>query len=286
MKKIIYTLTLTLALASCTKEVNKADFDYTPDAANLPAVTVTFGNLTGTSADLAGNVTFRHDDSFIEKGFLISETADFAAPLSIAANALTFKATAAGLTDDTPHYVKAYVLTKDGIALSEAASFTTPYIPPQWKALEGIWTVTEDFNEDNTWKNNRTYQITVTGDPDNKKKIKIEGFAPYEDKKGHTIEATVNNMKLTLPSQELLPTWNEKYKTYFAALKENIFANNAGRAFPETAITVNSQGALEIKLRSGLETLSYMVYANDAKSGSYAGVWGYARNTVWVKNKP
>lgn len=284
MKKVFYILTLALAMASCTEELKKADYDYMPNPANLPDVTIEINDITGSSAAMSGRVTFGNDASFMEKGFILSKTADFAVTSSVAADAVTFKASAGNLDDDTRYYAKGYVLTKDGIAYSNPKEFVTPFIPPQWEALEGIWTVTEDFNGNNTWYNGETYEITITGDPGDKKKIKIEGFAPYEYDEGHTVYATVNNMKLTFPSQELLPGWDEPdFKTYFAAIKDGTLVNNVGIAFPETAITTNSNGALEIKLLGGLGTYAYQIYNNETDGGAFAGAYGYTRNTKWVK---
>ncbi|MDR2358643.1 MAG: hypothetical protein LBD87_02420 [Prevotellaceae bacterium] len=284
MKKVFYILTLALALSSCTEELKKADYDYMLNPANLPGVTIEVNGVTGSSANFSGTVTFGSGVSFIEKGFIFSKTADFAASSSVAADAVTFKASVKDLDDDTRYYAKGYVLTKDGIACSNPIEFVTPFIPPQWEALEGVWTVTEDFNTGNAWYNGKTYEITVTGVTGDKRKIKIEGFAPYEYDKGHTIYATVNNMKLTLPSQELLPGWGEPdFKTYFAAVKDGTLANNAGIAFPETDITADSNGALEIKLLGGLSAYSYQIYNNKTAGGAFAGAYGYARNTRWVK---
>lgn len=291
MKRILYILAATLVFASCTDELKKADYDYTPNPANLPGITVTVNqsSITGNAAGISARITFGNDVSFIEKGFILSKTADFAESFSItpkAQHATELKTTAGNLDDETQYHVKGYVLTKDGIAYSAPVTFTTLFIPPQWKALEGEWTVTEDLNMDGEWNNNQTYQITITGVTGDKKKIKIEGFLPYKYDVGHTVYATVNDMKLTLPSQELLPGWDEPdFKTYFSALKDAIFKNNVGLAFTDMPVTENSNGALEIKLRSGLDAYSYQIYDTETGNGQFSGGWGYAKNTTWVKNK-
>ncbi|MDR0581574.1 MAG: hypothetical protein LBG31_01285 [Prevotellaceae bacterium] len=288
MKKTIYILAIVLAFAGCTDELKKADYDYIPNPANLPAITIAIdqNSITGSSAGMSAQITFGNDPAFIEKGFVLSKTADFADFLAVtpdAQHAPVLKATADKLDDETQYHVKGYVLTKDGIAYSAPLTFTTLFIPPQWEAIEGEWTVTEDFNLDGEWNNDQTYKITITGVAGDKRKIKIEGFAPYKHEAGHTIYATVDNMKLTLPSQELLPEWEPGFKTHFAALKSATFKDNMGRAFSDVPITKNSDGSLEIKLLGGMNSFGFQIYDTELEDGAFAGGWGYTDNTKWVK---
>ena len=163
------------------------------------------------------------------------------------------------------------------------ATFTTevPPTPPHWAGLEGTWKVTEDVY-DNGWYNNQPSTIIITGDPNDRTKIKIEGFAPYGGE-SHTIYATVVDMEMTLPSQELTPGWLAGYKTYFAALATGTFADDAGTDFPAASITENASGKHEISLVGGMSPYSYVVYAADVTTSVYAGYFLYVRNTKWVQ---
>jgi hypothetical protein len=284
MKKYIYLLVSIAFLASsCTDDTpNKADYDFTPDPAALPAITVEVDNVGFTDATLTGSVTFGTDASFLQKGFVVSTAPDFAQEEVVKTDE-TFQVRIDNLADDATYYVKAWIATINGTAFSEVKTFTTLFAPVQWADLEGTWTVTEDFNSGG-WYNNQEYEITITGDPGSKFRIGIDGFAPWQYPGGHTIYATVNEMKLTLTSQELLPGWDEPdYRTYIAALKTGTLADEAGSDFPVTDIVMNTNGKLEIKLLGGLQPYSYLIYDNDAADGSYAGAWGYCRNTTWTK---
>jgi Fibronectin type III domain. len=163
-------------------------------------------------------------------------------------------------------------------------TFTTevPTTPPHWAGLEGTWTVTEDIYA-GSWYNNQTSTITITGDPNDKTKIKIEGFAPYQGE-NHTIYATVVDMKMTLLSQELTPGWDmPDYRTYFAALTTGNFLDDAGKNFPAASITENASGKHEISLVGGLSPYSYFVYDLETATSDYAGYYYYFRNTKWVQ---
>ena len=163
---------------------------------------------------------------------------------------------------------------------------------PDWEALEGTWTVTEDWyaigeTEDGQpykeWENEYQYEITITGVPKSRNDIKIEGFAPY-GKSDNAIDASVTDMKLTLLSQELKPTWKDEHKTHFAAYASSTEKNNVGKNFPVTNIKTNSNGKLEVELRSGYSLYSYFVYSLKENDDSYDELLTYCRNTVWVKN--
>ena len=166
----------------------------------------------------------------------------------------------------------------------DGPKFTTK-TPPHWAGLEGTWTVTEDVNSGGTWYNNQTSTIIITGDLNDETKIKIDGFAPYDSSgKGHTIYATVVDMKMTLLSQELTPGWDmPNYRTYFASLVTGTFANDAGKNFPVASITKNASDKYQISLLGGLSPYSYFVYDLETATSGFAGAYLYVRNTKWVQ---
>ncbi|MDR2362527.1 MAG: hypothetical protein LBD91_07340 [Prevotellaceae bacterium] len=289
MKKIIqyYALTFVLvAFAGCTDE---KEMKYAIDPALSPTSVTTgaISNLTYSSAEVTGAASM--NENIVDRGIFIANNQQFTEGIALSATTVdsatgNYTTSITDLQEQTLYYIKAYATSFAGsTTFGEVKNFTTPEAPPQWEDLVGTWTVTEDFNSGNGW-NNVTYGITISGVAGDKFKIKIDGFAPYMYNSGHTIYATVNNMQLTLPSQELLPGWDEPdYRTYFSALKNGTLVDNVGLAFPVTNITANDQGKLEITLLGGLNTYSYQIYDMSAADGAWVGVWGYCRNTKWVK---
>jgi hypothetical protein len=130
MKKYIYLLVSIAFLASsCTDDaLNKADYDFTPDPTALPTtVTVAFDNVGAFNATLTGSVTFGADTTFLQKGFVVSTTPDFAQERVVKANAQTFQAEIE-LESGTTYYAKAYVATYNGTAYSNAVQFSTKVV--------------------------------------------------------------------------------------------------------------------------------------------------------------
>jgi hypothetical protein len=132
MKKYIslfLSIALLAVLAGCAgDELSKADYDFTPDPAALPtAVTVTAG--AGIfDATLTGSVTLGSDTVVLQKGFVVSTTADFATERIVPANAQTFRATVNNLESGSTYYAKAYVATHNGTAYSNATQFSTKVV--------------------------------------------------------------------------------------------------------------------------------------------------------------
>lgn len=128
MKKYIYILLTVVALfpASCADDIlNKADYDFTPDPAALPTVGITLGEVSVYTATVTGSVTFGSDTTVLQKGFVVSATADFAKETVVKANTQAFQSTLNQLESGATYYVKAYVATHNGIAYSSASQFTT-----------------------------------------------------------------------------------------------------------------------------------------------------------------
>jgi hypothetical protein len=283
----ITLLSVLVALAGCSDE-NEMKYAVDPALAPTSVTTGNISDLTYFSAVVQGAASM--NEGITDRGILISDTVSFANAKAISATAVdsttgSYTTEIADLVELTQYYIKSYATNfAGGTTFGEVKNFTTLSAPPQWDDLVGTWTVTEDYNNGSTWYNGQTYDITISGVPGDKFKIQIDGFAPWNLSSGHTIYATVNNMKITLPSQELLPGWDEPdYRTYFAALLDGTFANNVGRGFPVTDIVTNAQGKLQITLLGGLGTYSYQIYDMVAADDTWGGGWGYARNTTWVK---
>jgi hypothetical protein len=289
MKKIVklYTLLFVIvAVAGCSDD---KEMKYSVDPALAPTSVTTgaVSNITYLSAEVQGAASM--NEGIVDRGIYIADNQNFTGAVAVSATAVdsttgNYTVTITELTEETQYYIKSYATNfAGGTSLGEVKNFTTLTAPSQWDDLVGTWTVKEDYYNGSSWYNNQTYPITISGVPGDKFKIKINGFAPWRVAGGHTIDATVNNMQLTLLSQELLPGWDEPdYRTYSAAVKTGTFADDAGTDFPVTDIVTN-EGKLQITLLGGVATYSYLIYDNDAADGSYAGYWGYCRNTTWVK---
>jgi hypothetical protein len=128
MKKYIYILFTIVApfLASCSDDtLNKSDYDFTPNAAALPTVSLTLGAVGPFDAAFTASVTLGSDTLVLQKGFVYSATADFATETVVKSNAQTFPAKIDKLESDATYYAKAWVATHNGIAYSAPVSFTT-----------------------------------------------------------------------------------------------------------------------------------------------------------------
>jgi|GEM_PF-3536380 len=285
--KYIAVFVVLAAIASCSDD---PEMQYSVDPSKSPSsvVTGTPTNITYSSVDLHG--THPLNENVVSRGFFLSLDSDFTNPtitssLDDSFNSSDFVVTISALSELTTYYVKAYAASfAGGTTFGDVMSFTTLEAPPQWEDLVGTWTVTEDLYMGGGWYNGETYDITISGVAGDKFTIKIDGVLPYFYPQGHTLYATVDNMVLTLKSQELLPGWDEPdYRTYIAALLDGTIANNNGQDFPPTSIDTNADDKLEIRLLGGLGTYSYLVYDLLTSDNSYAGYWVYLRNTVWVK---
>ena len=288
-KSILLLFALTLGLLGC-KEEQMSLYDPPFDPSKTPTGTTgEVEDIMPTSVVISGTA---QGEDLIDWGFVYSTSADFSkfgaySCVRDSQPAAGFSAIVKGLTDSATYYIKTFATNlSGGTGFGEVKSFSTPVLPPQWTELEGTWTVTEDVYNQN-WVN-KQYGITIIGVVGSKTKITIEGVAEgWHSGGGHTIHASVFDMQLTLPSQELLPGWDEPgYRTYFSALVTGNLGNDAGKDFPAIEIATNkTTGKLEIKLLSGYQAFSYQIYDIDVSDNEYAGYWGYCRNTVWVKNE-
>jgi hypothetical protein len=173
-----------------------------------------------------------------------------------------------------------YIIGNPGTAdcdltIAKGKGWTVDYfVPISAEELFGTWTVTEDVDL-NGWYNGQTYEITISGVPGEDGKVRIDGFAPYVHSNGHTIYATVEGGYLTLPSQELTPTWHSSYITTV----DPTYNPNGSFNVP---IIENTDGKLEIRL-DYYEEWSYDINGRDPNTMEYLGYFGRSKNTVWVK---
>jgi hypothetical protein len=290
MKKIVKLYALlfvVVAFAGCSDD---KEMKYFSDPALVPTSVTTgaISNITYLSAEVQGAASM--NEGIVDRGIFVANNQNFTDAVAVSATAVdsttgNYTTTLTDLAEETQYYIKSYASNlAGGTTFGEVKNFTTLTAPSQWDDLVGTWMVKEDINMSNSWYNNETYPIVITGVPGDKFKIKIDGFAPWAYTSGHTIYASVNNMQLTLLSQELLPGWDEPDdRTYFAALETGTFANDAENDFPVADIITNAQGKLQITLLGKLQTYSYFIYDRATADGAWLGAYCYARNTTWTK---
>jgi hypothetical protein len=146
MKKYFYILFILVApfLAGCSDEIpNKADYDFTPNAANLPAVSITLGKVGAYDAAFTGIVTSGSSEAILQKGFVISTTADFTEETVVKVGEQAFEATIGDLESGAIYYVRAYAATYDGVAYSSAVSFNTKVVTPLFDIQTATATIAE-----------------------------------------------------------------------------------------------------------------------------------------------
>jgi hypothetical protein len=140
-----FLVVVSIGFTSCEDEINKEDYEIT-DAGQLPALTVTVGDVTYSSATASATLTTNGDTEFSEKGFMVSSGESFLSPESIVVieDDAAFSTALSGLTGLTKYYVKAYAISVNGVATSEVVSFTTLKAPEfEDKYLYGTYTETD-----------------------------------------------------------------------------------------------------------------------------------------------
>lgn len=142
-------LAMTLMIGCSEEELLKSDYDYTPVSGNLPTISLTVGDITGATVVCSAVSTYPSDSSYSERGFICAtDTAFKTGVVSQVADSGVFSTTVLGLTELTTYYLKAYVLTKDGISYSAYQTFATPYLSNPMAAICGTYIEADYLLED------------------------------------------------------------------------------------------------------------------------------------------
>lgn len=199
LKQPLYLLfSLALIFTSCEEEVIKSDYEKV-DESKLPSIALTVSDITYESASASASISISGDDLFSEKGFIISNDETFiTAETVIIADNEDFSNTLT-LAGSTKYFVKAYTLSQNGIATSEAFEFTTPEAPKfEDTYLYGTYTETD---YDLTGAIEAVYEngITISAIEGSANKMSIENFWDG----GETITASVDfeNKTITINPQ-------------------------------------------------------------------------------------
>ena len=158
----------------------------------------------------------------------------------------------------------------------------------EMEELVGTWTVTENMYYSGAWHNGEVYSMTVA-QIGTSSSITISGIAGGDDvdvvTAEVTLEAGVLNKYISLPAQDIIPTWQSPYITHFCALTSSTFADNIGKGFTDERVMrlVKIDGVISLQMRGGFSTYSWAVLALNADRSS-AGAFMYANASVWEKN--
>lgn len=178
--KNIFLLLLAVMMIACTEDVLKSDYDYVPVTANLPNISMEVGEITGVSVICSASATFpSKDKDFIERGFVCATDLSFSEDVvSATASDLSFKSVVMGLKELTSYYVRAYVITADGIQYSDLKTFNTPKFVNPLKGLFGRY-IEKDYvynTETKIVEIEAEYDVEITEVPLNPYKVKLKNF--------------------------------------------------------------------------------------------------------------
>lgn len=176
MKFLASLIIVAFATVSCTEDVVKSDYDYVADATKLPGVTLTLGEVTGASVECFGVYTpVGTDTTFLEKGFVCATNAEFTAGIvSMKNDSANFHGIVTGVTELTDYYVRAYVITKDGIAFSDALTFSTPMLKNPLVDYVGTYVQSDYLYDDNSLE--AAYNVEFVEIVGNTKQLKLVNF--------------------------------------------------------------------------------------------------------------
>lgn len=141
---------------SCTEELLKSDYDHVIDASKLPSLDLAVSQITGSTVNCAGSLTINGDTAIIERGFVCATNSEFTENKVSAKADASFSTVIEDLSGATNYYVKAYIITSNGIAYSQTLTFKT-------RALVTLL----DYNLSNLSSNYGDYSV-IDKDGDNK----------------------------------------------------------------------------------------------------------------------
>ncbi len=146
---------LLFVVFSCSEDLIKSDYDA--DTSKLPTLTLSVSDINYDTAYAVGSYTLASngDDSISECGFLVSTDSSFFQIESVVTDTNLSGTSFSGIINlygSTKYYVKSYTVSKNGTAVSEAVSFTTPDAPTfEDEYLFGVYTES-DYDQDSTFE--------------------------------------------------------------------------------------------------------------------------------------
>jgi len=175
-KSLAYMLVIAIAFSGCKEEdILKSTYDYVPNPANLPTVTLSVGEVTGASVECTGTVTFKGDTTYIEKGFVCATDLSFKnGVVSKSVKGSVFKAEVTGLKELTEYYVVSYIITKDGVASSDVKIFTTPMLKNPLADFAGVYVQSDYKYADESLE--AAYNVELVEIQGNTKQMKLKNF--------------------------------------------------------------------------------------------------------------
>ncbi|MGF7139478.1 hypothetical protein [Roseimarinus sediminis] len=187
IKSMFLLLVVTIFATGCQEDILKEDYENA-DASKLPTLTLTVNNVTYESAVASATITTNGDDVFSEKGFIVSTDASFLSAESVIVTEGDAFMNALSLAGSTTYFVKAYTVSLNGVATSEATEFTTPEAPKfEDTYLYGTYTET-DYDLDGVVEAVYEGAIVLSEKAGSANQMYIENFWAG----GETIVATVD----------------------------------------------------------------------------------------------
>ncbi len=176
LKALAFILVLPIAFIGCTEEdVLKSTYDYVPDSSLLPSTSVTIGEVTGSSVQCTGSITFGTDKSYIEKGFVCATDVNFTkGVVSKGVKGSNFSSELFGLKELTEYYVRSYVITKDGVVYSAIKIFSTPVFENPLIDFVGVYLMSDYKYADETL--DAAYNVEFLEIEGNARQLKLKNF--------------------------------------------------------------------------------------------------------------
>jgi hypothetical protein len=193
---ILFAVIFAFTFISCDEDVLKSDYDYVPDPSKLPSVSLTLGTITGASVQCAGSITFvGQDTAIIEKGFVCAQNVEFTLGVVTAKNeSAEYVSEVAGLQELKEYFVKAYVITKNGVAFSDVLTFSTPLLKNPLLFLCGNYYETDYKLADNTVDG--VYEVKLSEIEGNVTQLKLSNFWGGGEDVLVTVDTTAKTISL------------------------------------------------------------------------------------------
>jgi len=131
--KNIFRVSIVLAaaiFASCSEELVKSDYDYTPNPENAPQNVVTGAVLEAASESAVVSGSVENDTTLLDWGVVYYKVEDADDPEKYSVKSATnagfeFELTLTGLVASTEYQAKVFAMNLDGITYGEPVNFTT-----------------------------------------------------------------------------------------------------------------------------------------------------------------
>ena len=287
MNKIKYIKALVfifsaILLASCTEDIQKSDYDYVQDPTKLPTVIMEVGEVTGASVACDASISYNGDEEVIEKGFVCAKNIEFTeGVISKPVKTITYSGILIGLDELSDYFVKAYVITKNGIAYSDFEMITTPKFINPLLHLCGKYIESDYKYNGNELEG--TYLVSFEPMPKNPVQLKLNNF--WGGDTAVIVDVNLTTKKISIAPPQ--PIYIDKdYGDIFAFPIKNRSVDMSGN--PVVGI-INNDGSITLSAWAaaieagnfGLYSKSTFVPATNQLAGKYTETdYNYPADTI------